>query len=125
MGSLPRWINDSTVDSQAMLGAFLRARALAPPEELAPLNSLWAVCHRSCTDDTPGITPVPMGLPERRCHAPACRRCIQGQGGYQFRWFDARWYGDYYQFRRHGAWGPFPPAPNQPPADTTPPMTES
>ena len=125
MGSVPRWIDDPTVDSQAMLGAFLRARGQAPPEELAKLGPLWAVCHSSRLDDAPGITHVPMGMPERRCRAPACLRCQRGQGGYQFRWFDARWYNDYYKFRREGAWGPFPPAPHEPSADATPPASGS
>ena len=99
MAHYPRW-GGSNVDSSAMLSAYFDWTQRATEQELqATVPHLWLVEHRA-----PGLAqPLRVGgitIPSRRCTIPACNRCKQLRGGYQFRWIDARWLDKYEMMRR-------------------------
>ena len=102
MAHYPRW-GGSNVDSSAMLSAYLDWTHRATEQELqATVPHLWLVEHRA-----PGLAqPLRAGgitIPSRPCTTPACNRCTQLWGGYQFRWIDARWLDKYETMRRPGS----------------------
>ena len=83
-----------------MLSAYLDWTHRATEQELqATVPHLWLVEHRA-----PGLAqPLRVGgitIPSRPCTTPACNRCTQLWGGYQFRWIDARWLDKYEMMRR-------------------------
>ena len=87
-----------------MLSAYLDWTHRATEQELqATVPHLWLVEHRA-----PGLAqPLRVGgitIPSRPCTTPACNRCTQLWGGYQFRWIDARWLDSYEKMRRPGSW---------------------
>ena len=97
MASLPRWIEDTTVDSAAMFGAFLAyLNKCIDPDEASILQILPMVLHAPY--DGAGSSRW------KPCDTYQCQRCAMGRGGYQFRWYDARWYDDYANHARPGAW---------------------
>ena len=109
MAHYPRWVG-SNVDSSAMLSAYLDWTHRATEQELqATVPHLWLVEHRA-----PGLAqPLPLRvggitIPSRPCTTPACNRCTQLWGGYQFRWIDARWLDKYETMRRPGSWSSAP-----------------
>ena len=110
MAHFPRWIDDSTVDSAAMLGAFLHYKGSTSGEEREALNQLWTVEHQSCPVIHIGGQAVmprevnPPDLLQRQCTRANCVRCESKRGGYEFRWYDARWYPCYLGTMREGAW---------------------
>ena len=82
----------------------IECRLDATEQELeATVPHLWLVEHRA-----PGLAqPLRVGgitIPSRPCTTPACNRCTQLWGGYQFRWIDARWLDKYETMRRPGSW---------------------
>ena len=103
MAHLPRWIDDSSLDSSAMLSAFLGWTRHASEAELADtVPHLFMIEHAPCLAEPTSINGVAM--PRRMCQDPACRRCRSGQGGYQFRWADMRWIPLYQDMRRPGSY---------------------
>ena len=97
MGDWPRWIDDSTVDSQAMLSAYLSVYGTpqAPRSMTAPLTVF---------EHLPALSPTPLGTTGKLCQSPDCRRCVEGRGGFVFRWFHHSWMTKYLQLKRPGAW---------------------
>ena len=109
MADLPRWINHSTVDSQAMLGAFLSWVAKAPAEKQRDVEQLYTIVHSTdCILEQMGTQvlkpklPTGVDLQSRQCNTENCRRCNSKTGGYQFRWYDARWVATYNRMKRDG-----------------------
>ena len=105
MGHLPRW-GDSSVDSQAMLSAYLHWTAHADPAQVDEvLPHLFIVDHR-CSLLTEKLNPRVHGraIPSRPCTEDRCRRCTNGFGGYKFRWIDSRWTKQYEAMRRPDSW---------------------
>ncbi len=100
MAAVPRWIYDETVDSAAMLSGFLAYLARATRSEADDRRELAMVIH----DSTCGPPVSCAGLPQWACEAVNCRRCLTGTGGYQFRWYHARWYRGYRAVRLPGSW---------------------
>ena len=106
--SFPRWIDDATVDSPAMLSAFFQFIGKPHSENERQMRSrnLVVVNHKRPDEDSamyPGVlTDVP-------CKNKGCERCEGQRGGYQFRWYDPRWKDDYLRLRRPGAWEPVTP----------------
>ena len=98
MADWPRWIDDARVDSAAMLSAF-EAFCVREPEYSRGFQDLFVIVHRCNYQIAPAWT-----LPSRRCQAMQCRRCEQGSGGYQFRWWHRSWESDYEKLCRPGAW---------------------
>ena len=108
---LPRWIDLPTVDSQAMLSAFLGYRDLCSPDEAAELEELFCIDHAvgpTVTILGRVLTPelVPGPTPTVPCAALGCTRCLKYQGGYQFRWGSTRWAAVYRRNGRAGCWVP-------------------
>ena len=98
MADWPRWIDDARVDSAAMLSAF-EAFCVREPDYSRGFQDLFVIVHRCKYQIAPAWT-----LPSRRCLALSCRRCEQGSGGYQFRWWHRSWESDYEKLCRRGAW---------------------
>ena len=106
MADLPRWIDHSKVDSMAMLGAFLGWVATAPAEMQRKVEHLYTIDHAMMTMGTQVLKPkLPTGvdLQSFQCNTANCRRCTSLQGGYQFKWYDARWVVAYNRMKRDGA----------------------
>jgi hypothetical protein len=108
---LPRWVNAGTVDSPAMLTAFLGFLRSCSEDESTELAELFSIEHTI----RPTVTvlgqvlrpdPVPSPVPAHPCVAPGCARCASGRGGYQFRWYSPRWGEAYRRNRRPGSWEP-------------------
>ena len=97
MADLPRWIDDATVDSAAMLSAF-EAFCAQHPHKKNELQQLFVIVHK-CVFPPPVWT-----LPVMKCSRAYCHRCMQGRGGYQFRWWSQQWDQDYKRLARAGAW---------------------
>ena len=114
---LPRWIHHPRVDSQAMLSAFLAYRGRCTGEAHAQLDHLYMIVHRHEPTVVVGgqvIRPQeihPPGLPTQPCTAQGCARCLEGRGGYQFKWYHPRWRAAYVRLRRkvppEDAWHPY------------------
>ena len=130
---LPRWLHDDRVDSPAMLGAFLAYRDARtddgefklPAETRAQLMDLYQIDHDMQPTYTVAEQTIRLGdqemrvpqqlltptrvasvVPQVPCTAQNCRRCLTGQGGYQFRWYHPRWQVKYDALRRPHAWSP-------------------
>ena len=122
MASWPRWVNDDTVDSTAMLEAYLYTRRQLSEEEQ---ELLW-LASENHLDGWMGVVSnvTPPGIVEEACRegpVGGCARCTARRGGYKFRWYDQRWYARYVQHRRDGAWvmGPAAPQTARPPPSKT------
>ena len=111
---LPRWVDSASVDSQAMLSAFLGFLGNCTDDEATELAELFSIEHAI----QPTITvlgqvlrpePVPSPVPAHPCVASGCARCASGRGGYQFRWYSPRWGEAYRRTRRPGSWEPGQP----------------
>ena len=113
MADLPRWVDQSDVDSTAMLSAFLKyhhetSEALKEMHGMSyqPIwdGQLWSIMHR----DPPlpaGVRKggMPLRIPQRPCQKPMCSRCGV-RGGYVFRWYSPYWAKYYNNLRRPGSW---------------------
>ena len=108
---LPRWIDHPSVDSQAMLSAFLAYRHRSTGETRKQLEYLYMIVHTQESTFVTGnkvIRPQKMSpLPTRPCEAQECERCRTKRGGYQFKWYHERWKDDYMRLKRDGAWTPY------------------
>ena len=108
--SLPRWIDDPTCDSSAMLAGYLNYHMMSGPNDAkaCSFTDLYMVVHRP--DDTPAPAIRQFGqsvhIPTRLCSTPGCLRCAKGIGGYKFRWYHLAWEEQYLRGRRPGAWVP-------------------
>ena len=109
MADLPRWIDHPKVDSMAMLGAFLGWVATAPAEKQREVEQLYTIDHSTdCILEQMGTQvlkpklPTGVDLQSRQCNTENCRRCKTKTGGYQFRWYDARWVATYNRMKREG-----------------------
>ena len=108
--TMPRWIDDPTCDSSAMLGAYFNYHMTLGPNDAkaCSFTDLYMVVHR------PDDTPVPairrfgqsVHIPTRLCSTRGCRRCTNGIGGYKFRWYHIAWEEQYLHAKRPGAWVP-------------------
>ena len=107
---LPRWIDHPSVDSQAMLSAFLAYRHRSTGETRTQLEYLYMIVHTHESTFVKGnevIQPQEMSpLPTRPCEAQECERCRTKRGGYQFKWYHERWKDVYIRLSRDGAWTP-------------------
>ncbi len=99
MADLPRWIDDETVDSQAMLSAYMHYEWKTIGREKEMLDALWTIEHdfgqkTEIEKDTffHFGQKVWTGMVVKPCERLDCCRCISGTGGYQFRWYGTRWY---------------------------------
>ena len=103
--SRPRWIADATVDSYAMLGAFM-AYAQDSPHKAEDMN-LTVVIHSHSLAGMDRTSMLPGVLTNVPCADEGCRRCQTGQGGYQFRWYHPDWREKYMTLRRdESSWKP-------------------
>ena len=105
---LPRWINDRDVDSEAMLNAFLEYKAGRDGEAKRQLEAYWCIEHykapiRLFGEEVEPTKVRPENMPHRLCADPWCKRCLNGQGGFQFRWIHFRWAAAYDRRRRRGS----------------------
>ena len=108
MAHYPRWIEEDTVDTVAMYMAYLAYRQHCSPREQAALDALTIVQHKASVakelfpivNDLTQIGP----LRHTQCTLEKCPRCMGGRGGYQFRWYDSRWYAEYVRTKRPYAW---------------------
>ncbi len=98
-----RWIDDETVDSQAMLSAYMHYKWKTIGREKEMLDALWTIEHLFGQKTDFGQK-VWTGTVMKPCERLECCRCISGMGGYQFRRYDKRWYESYLRMRRCGAW---------------------
>jgi len=93
MADLPRWIDNPKVHSGAMLSAYLGyQKQCSDQAELADLRRLYKVDHKGIIL---GVDVQPEDVLTKHCKIPGCKRCETRQGGYQFRWYDKRWYAGY------------------------------
>ncbi len=110
MANFPRWIDDENVDSAAMLAVFHQYKGNTSGEGRDSLNQLWTIEHQSSPVVYIGSQAVmptkvsPPDLLERPCMQANCLRCENKSGGYQFRWYDERWYASYLCTARDGTW---------------------
>ena len=107
---LPRWIDHPSVDSQAMLSAFLDYHGRLTGEAHDQLKHLYMIVHTHTTNFVRGneiIQPQEVSpLPTRPCKAQPCKRCRTKSGGYQFKWYHERWKNVYIRLSKNGAWKP-------------------
>ena len=102
MAHLPRWIDDSRVDSQAMLSAVLWFQNQHPDQyKFKRLDELFMIDHKSYVIDLNNGRSYKR--PWKACMEHGYKRCAKGEGGYQFRWYDARWYARYVELARKGS----------------------
>ena len=99
MGDLLRWIDDETVDSAAMLSAYLWHLSRIRNGIVGPLP---IVLHRQDVDEFE--MPQPEGTVSKSCTKLGCARCKFGRGGYVFRWYHKAWFSKYVSMVRPGAW---------------------
>ena len=108
--ALPRWIDDDTCDSGAMLSAYVKYHICAEQDEVkvCAFSDLYMVVHWPQDAPPPSLVlsgeEVPMST--KPCSVPLCQRCMQGKGGYVFRWYHPAWEATYLRGRREGAWTP-------------------
>ena len=108
--TLPRWIEDPTCDSPAMLAAYLNYHIQNEQSEdkVCSFTDLYMVVHRPDDAPPPAIIQSGRSVPmsTRLCNVSGCRRCAEGHGGYMFRWYHPAWEEIYMKGRRAGAWTP-------------------
>ena len=103
MAHLPRRIEDSRVDSQAMLSALLWFQHQNPQQyEAESLDKLFMIEHEFYLSELNNARLYKR--PWKPCMVSGCERCTKGEGGYQFRWYDARWSARYLELARTGSW---------------------
>jgi len=103
MAHLPRWIISDKCDSQAMYSAFLAFLNTCEDRGVrAKLRCLTFICHHGPDPGYEAANGDSVTL--LRCRKRGCRRCLEGRGGYAFRWYDQRWYAKYLRLKRPGSW---------------------
>ena len=107
---LPRWIEDPTCDSPAMLAAYIdyHTREEQNNGKVCSFTDLYMVVHRPDDAPSPAIERLDHYdyMSTRLCNVSGCQRCAEGRGGYMFRWYHPAWEEVYMQHRRPGAWAP-------------------
>ena len=104
--ALPRWIDDPTVDSQAMMQATLDFRHRHPAQWDMMQLEKQLTCIEHCHRITGETRIDPIGLKYIGCQGnDACARCREGRAGYTFRWYSLCWHDAYVAQARKGAWG--------------------
>jgi len=106
MADLPRWVDSWRVDSPAMYSAYLTYCGTLDEAstELHDLKQLPYQVHFSWLDrqyDDHGLRRLGV---KSECRTVGCARCMEGCGGYVFRWYDKRWYPLYARNARPDAW---------------------
>ena len=88
----------------AMLGAFLGWVYKASPEEQQEVQHLYTIEHAMVAAGQVLRLSLPSGVELRSvpCRAENCQRCMTLRGGYQFRWYHARWVAEYNRMKREG-----------------------
>ena len=71
--------------------------------EVCELEHLYQVDHYDEVTQILDCVKV-TSRPTRPCKGIDCRRCSTGHGGWQFRWYDRRWYATYNATAAQGAW---------------------
>ena len=111
MGDFPRWVDRGDVDSQAMYSAYLKYDYNMKQQLKDPgVRPLWWGClhmimHRVENDELSAVPRDNVGsLRTVSCQQRPCRRCEEGWGGYQFRWYSRYWAKTYNELARPGAW---------------------
>ena len=102
MAHFPRWVDEPTVDSGAMLCAYLqwsRGATFHELEDTVPF--LWTVEHSPFLASPTSINGV--RIPTKACNTVGCARCANKGGGFQFKWADRRWMPFYERIRREGS----------------------
>ena len=109
---IPDWIQDDTVDSQAMLSAFIHYLGQCSEEEKVVMQSrVYMISHAESEFVNVGgmiLRPkkVPPPVPSKPCVERGCRRCQMKEGGFKFKWFANQWLEDYLDLKRPGPWVP-------------------
>ena len=102
MAHWPRWVDEPTIDSTAMLSAYMKWAASATESELgATIPYLYTVEHLPVIAEAGYIGGIRM--PAKVCDTPDCARCLTGASGYKFRWVDRRWLATYQELKRPGS----------------------
>ena len=70
--------------------------------ELDGLQELFMVEHKPYMVELNGERLLK--IPWKACMQHDCKRCGDGLGGYQFRWYDTRWYDKYVELAKKGSW---------------------
>ena len=109
MGDFPRWVDRDDVDSQAMLSAFMRYHYRMRQDFDDGKRPIWweslhITLHHVADYHGSVHRPHFEGLAIKTCQQRPCRRCDNGWGGYQFRWYSRYWADHYNATRRPGAW---------------------
>ena len=107
--ALPRWVLSDKVDTYAMYDAFRAYRSTRPLAEQEDLDQLYIIDHKSSWSS---LVPEPMCAHvanKRICARADCRRCMEGKGGYIFRWYSVLWHEGYCKHACIGAWKPGDP----------------
>ena len=97
---LPRWIQSDCLDSAAMLEAFEHYKYTCAGEAKEQLKHLYVIDHRSRSTVVLGGIPLAVQRlrdeqPRRQCRENPCARCGLWKGGYQFKWYNDRWWDTY------------------------------
>ena len=102
----PEWIDNDTVDSMAMLGAFLATPGI---KDEPYYGKLRMELHIDVEDVEPYPSPAYVYAP---CSTPIeeCNRCRDKRGGYKFRWYSKKWALKYMEIARKAPNGWVPPA---------------
>ena len=114
MGDWPRWVDLPNVDSAAMYSAFLHYDCRMHSHEqirTGAYRPVWSghltmIIHRM---EQEGILPAArvqgtVHVKETQCQQMGCKRCEEGRGGYQFKWYSQYWAKQYNALKRPGAW---------------------
>ena len=101
MADWPRWIDDETVDSSAMCIGYIQwvrsERSNGRETQLLP--EVKHLPHGPFMNDCSGVN-----LPWIPCETVSCKRCMDGSGGYKFRWYSHNWQEMYMKHKRPGSW---------------------
>ena len=108
--ALPRWIDDDTCDSGAMLSAYFNYHICAEQDEVkvCAFSDLYMVVHWPQDAPPPSLclSGEEVSMSTKPCSVPLCKRCMEGKGGYMFRWYHPAWEDTYLRKRREGTWTP-------------------
>ena len=107
MADFPRWIPAYNVDSVAMYSAYQECLVVSPgiSRYLGFKGHLTFIEHDAERLGNPAGAPQ-MDVRITPCPERGCQRCVQGRGGYTFRWYSPLWDSSYCRHARPGAWLP-------------------
>ena len=109
MAHLPRWIEDTTVDSSAMCIGYMHWVRKERKKGRDPIL-LPEIRHYPYIFVIEGVTvnASDVDLPWSKCTTVNCERCRLGKNGYKFRWYSKKWEKTYMQHKREGTgtWAP-------------------